>query len=103
LKLNSEVLKIVEIETLPSPKKSFESLSNKIQNEHEIHLGDSTISGARHLLRFFYKSPKIRQNLTATQIQKIINFADTMFSSEEDFFRIIFSDESRICFGPDYF
>jgi hypothetical protein len=63
-------LKIVEIENLHSPKKSLKSLLNKIQNEHEIELSEKTISRARHLLRFFYESSKIRQNLTITQIQK---------------------------------
>jgi hypothetical protein len=63
-------LKIVEIENLHSPKKSLESLLNKIQNEHEIELSEKTISRARHLLRFFYKSPKISENLATTQIQK---------------------------------
>jgi hypothetical protein len=116
LKLNYEAWKIVEIETFCSQKKSLESLSNKIQTNMKIDLDDSTISQARHLLRFLSKSPKSGQILTATQIQKRIDFAYTMFSSEKDFSRIIFineiqfvllqiifSNESRICFGANNF
>jgi transposase len=51
LKLNSEVMEIVEMETLHSPRQSLAILSNKIGSEHEIDLGEATFFRTRHLLR----------------------------------------------------
>ena len=66
-----------------------------------FNISTTSIYRIRKQLKFNYKSPKIRQQLTDRQIDNRNIFSHSLLQSDIDLSTIIFSDESRICLGPD--
>ena len=101
-KITNEMITLIESETLQNPKASIDDIRSSLrQNFQGISLSVGTVSKIRSELRFHYKPPKIRQELSPIQIKKRLRFAHTVLASGFDLSNIIFSDEARICNGPD--
>lgn len=99
--LTNEALTMIAALTVQNRMASCYSISQQMVQNGIIDCSPTTVYRGRHLLEFNYKPPKHRQNLSLIQKEKRYNFANSMLLSELDFTRIIFSDESRFCLGPD--
>ena len=91
----------IELQTLLNPRISIEKIRDRIRKNFHQDISAGTISKIRAELKFKYKPPKIRQLLTERQIRNRIKFAYTALTSEFNLENIVFSDEVRVCMGPD--
>lgn len=93
-------------------KHSFDKVNNTIQ--HYLRFGVppetpkigrptnlTTVRKARHMLKFNHKPPKHWQFLTGNQKFQRVQFANSLLCSDFNFDRIIFTNDSRFCLGPD--
>ena len=100
---NASLLTFITAQTVANRRVSCEFISKNwnFTNPVFAKVSTTTVWRSRHLLEYGYKPPKTRQKLTEAQIQKRNNFANSMLNEDIDFDKFVFSDESRICFGPD--
>ena len=91
----------VESQALQNPRMSIEDVRNAIRDNFQISVAVGTISKIRADLAFQYKPPKIWQHLSDEQKNRRIKFAITALQSGFNLSNIIFSDEVRVCLGPD--
>ena len=100
-KVTNPMKLFIESQTLQNTRLSIQDLRNAIKENIKTTISAGTISKIRGDLAFRYKPPKIRQELTAEQKNRRIKFAISALRSEFDLSNIIFSDEVRVCLGPD--
>lgn len=103
-KLTEEAKCIIKT-AIESDRRTTHSKLKRVLLENHIDLSIGSINMAIHQMRFLYKPPKVKQLLTEVQKQRRLTFAYSMLLSsgrqEIDLKKIIFSDESRFCKGPD--
>ena len=80
--------------------KKIASLCNN-NNQNTFTVSKTTVYDVRHALLYKFRPPKVRQVLTDIQIEKRNKFAHSVLDSNPDFRKFVFSDESRVCLGPD--
>ena len=99
--LTNHALTTIAALTVQNRMASCFAISQQLIQNGVLHCSPTTVWRGRQMLHFNYKPPKTRQHLTLPQKEKRVNFANSMLLSDFDFSRIIFSDESRFCLGPD--
>ena len=104
-KINTTLLTLfVKNQTYENRRMSCQRVSDLWNTEYGkdyFNISKTSIYRIRRQLKFNYKSPKIRQQLTDKQIDNRNIFSHSLLQSNIDLSTIIFSDESRICLGPD--
>ena len=97
------LLTFVQAQSLINRRISCEAIKDLWNQENRLYftVSESTIRRARHELKFNFRSPKIRQALSDSQITKRYSFATNFLRCGATSDKLIFSDESRICLGPD--
>ncbi len=100
---NKELLAFVEQKTRENRRTSCQRIASlwNHNNENTFTISATAIYDIRHALQYKFKSPKVRQVLTEYQIEKRNKFAHSLLDSNPDFKKFVFSDESRVCLGPD--
>ena len=102
LKVNAQVCEIVESETIRDPTIGGVALSHIIIDSLGVSLSKTTINQIRAQLKFHYSSPRRRQFLTESHIEKRINFCNGQLNGQIDWQNcVIFTDESRFCLHDD--
>lgn len=84
-----------------SPCYKLSKTWNQEKKYDSFTVSPSTIWRVRKEMHYNFKPPKIRQYLTDEQIHKRNIFAHSILQSDINLDSIVFSDESRICLGPD--
>ena len=101
-KLTPEIFAKVESETFQDPTIGGRTLSRVILNSLNVELSETTINFIRKQLNFHFSSPRRRQFLTETQIEKRINFCQDQLQNKINWENeVVFSDESRFCLHDD--
>ena len=101
---NPTLLNFVTLRTISNRRITAEQIAKEWNHQNYntfFPISPSTVNRARKVLEFKFLPPKSRQKLTDAQIENRERFAFSLLQSEIDFQSIIFSDESRICKGPD--
>ena len=99
--LNEDILVEICSKLLDNPHCSIREIRNSIFEKLGVTCSRGLIGQAIHKLRFQYKPPKARQMLTQIQKQMRVEFSYSALTSLDRFDNIMFSDESRFCFGSD--
>ena len=99
--LTNNALMMIAALTVQNRMSSNYAISQQLIQNGILGISPTTVWRGRHKLNFNYKPPKHKQHLTNTQKANRYNFANSLLLSNFDFSRIIFSDESRFCLGPD--
>ena len=99
--LTNQALTMITLLTVQNRMSSCLLISNQLKQNGILGCSPTTVRKGRHMLHFDYKPPKHRQFLSEEQKFQRVQFANSVLCSDFDFDRIIFSDESRFCLGPD--
>lgn len=83
------------------PHLSDARIAQLVTKNTSIQISRATVNRIEHLLRFHFLPPKIRQNLTETQMMKRILFCRRVLIDEISGDEIVFTDESRFVLGTD--
>jgi transposase len=93
-KISSDTISYIEQSTIEDPFMASRTLSLKICESFNISIGHSTVNTIRHLLKFRYRPPRIRQQLTPYQILQRIAFCHEAEIQEIDWgSEVVISDE----------
>ena len=76
-------------------------MAKMINAKFHVNVSRVTVQRRRRELRYEYRPPKVKQNLTEAQRHVRIEFCRYMLEKRDTFGDIVFSDESRFCRGPD--
>ena len=88
--------------TIKNPAISAFEISQTFFNEYDISISPSSINNYRNeKLNFDFKIPKIRQELSESQMKTRYLFSNSVLANKIDVSKIIFSDESRFCLLND--
>ena len=99
--LTNQALSMITMLTVQNRMSSCHAISMKLQQNGIHGCSATTVWRGRRDLQFNFKPPKHRQFLTLQQKEQRKIFANSLLCSDFDYERIIFSDESRFCMGPD--
>ena len=101
-KVTPEIRALVDAETRYNGSVPDQSLADKIGDLTGVVLSHDTIRRVRHELGFNYRPRMVIQELSEEQKRQRRDFCRWVLKKPDlDFSKIIFSDESRICEGPD--
>lgn len=101
---NTMLTQFIKQQTLENRRVSCTKIADSwnYSQAHYFSISPESVRRVRHDLNFHYKPPKIRQKLTTKQMRKRYIFSQSVLQREDfDITKIVFSDESRICLGPD--
>lgn len=99
--LTSQLCHYIDFYTLLDAKLSNTQLKNLLYQQHSIDVSESTINRGRHLLKFCFKPPKIKQALTDDQIILRQQWLEDFKNNKNIYKNLIFTDESRFCEESD--
>lgn len=101
-KVTNEIRAIVERETLADGALHDQELADRIKAMTGTVISHDTVRLIRHDAGFCFRARMTIQALTDRQKNQRLEFCQWMLGQENiDFSRIVFSDESRFCQGPD--
>ena len=101
-KVTPEIRALVEAETRQDGSVPDEVLAHKVSDLTGVTLSHDTIRRVRQDLGFRYRPRMVVQELSEEQKLQRREFCRWILQQDElDFSKIVFSDESRICEGPD--
>ena len=100
--MTPEIRALVDAETRADGSVPDAVLARKVSDLTGVMLSHDTISRLRHELGFTYRPRFVVQELSEDQKRQRRDFCRWILQQDElDFSKIVFSDESRICEGPD--
>ena len=94
-KLDEEKYQIIDDMISCNGKYVIEDVQNEIEAKTNVKISKSSISDALKLLKFKYRPPKKRPNLSNVQKENRLKFCRSMLKNRIPFEKLIFSDESR--------
>lgn len=101
-KVTPEIRAFVEAETRQDGSVPDEVLAHKVSDLTGVTLSHDTIRRVRHDLGFRYRPRMVVQELSEEQKRQRREFCRWILQQDGlDLSKIVFSDESRICEGPD--
>ena len=100
---NQSVVQYIETQTLLDARLSDGDLARLVEKDLGVTVHRTTILRVRRRLGFSYRPPMVIQDLNSTQKGQRLQFATEMLRALNScpWMKIIFSDESRFCLGPD--
>lgn len=99
--LTINVIKYIEQISIADGTLSDQKIADEVYKRYNLRYCRQTICKIRKNLGFTYRPPYTVQFLTNEQMKSRVEFCKKMLESNIDFDRIVFSDESRFCLGPD--
>ena len=100
-KVTEEICSFIEAQSLLNSLYTNEEIRDQIREKFDVSLSVSSVSTARVKLGFRWRPPMRVQYLSDSQKFMRIQFATDMLTENIDSRKIIFTDESRFCVGPD--
>lgn len=101
-KVNSDIIEMIESETLKDPRVGGRNLSNIILTSLHIELSHTTINQIRNNLHFRFTHPRRRPFMTEKHISYRMEFSQAQIAGQIDWGEmVVFSDESRFCMRDD--
>lgn len=101
-KVTPEVRTLIEAETLADGTLHDQQLADKIGRLTGVTISHDSVRRVRHELGFNYRPKMAIQELTEVQKKQRLDFCHWILANNEvDFQKIVFTDESRFCAGPD--
>ena len=100
-KISPEVRIFVEANLRADATICDEKMASLVQERFGISIHRTSICRMRRDLQYFYRPPKVIQNLTEEQRDARIEFCRWVLQNQAKIPNLIFSDESRFEIGPD--
>ena len=103
VKVSQPIVEEIDERTFQDPHIGAQKLAKVILEKLGIRLSAPTINKIRAELHYTFKFPRKRSFLTSAHISKRIKFCEKAKISETPQWdaNVVFSDESRFCFGDD--
>lgn len=94
--VNSILVNKIDVISIHDAKLSDSQIALQLRETDHITVSRSSVNRAHHLLNYKWRPPKKIQALTDLQVQKRLDFCNSILNDPHvDFTKIIFSDESR--------
>ena len=101
-KVTPEIRALIEAETLHDGTIHDQELADKIAHLTGVSISHDSVRRVRHELGFSYLPKMAVQELSDVQKRQRRDFCQWILTNDEiDFEKIVFTDESRFCAGPD--
>lgn len=101
-KVSPNISFIIEAETLSNGALHDQELADLILERHGVVISHDTVRRVRQSHGFRFRPRMVVQDLTESQKSQRLEFCQWMLNRDDiDFSKIVFSDESRFCKGPD--
>ena len=101
-KVTSDIRTLIETETLADGTLNDQQLADKIDRLTGVTISHDSVRRVRHELGFHYRPKMVIQELSEVQKKQRCDFCRWVLTNDQiDFQKIVFTDESRFCQGPD--
>lgn len=101
-KVTSDIRTLIETETLADGTLNDQQLADKIDRLTGVTISHDSVRRVRHELGFNYRPKMVIQELSEVQKKQRCEFCHWVLTNDQvDFQKIVFTDESRFCAGPD--
>ena len=101
-KVTPKIRRFIEVETLANGALRDQELADMIAEQENVRISHDTLCRVRRSLGFKFRPRMVVQELSETQKSQRLDFCRWILgSSNVDFSKIVFSDESRFCQEPD--
>ena len=100
-KITQEIRDFMDINWGMNSMISDAQMASMVTERFGVTLSPSSARRERNRLKYFYRPPRVKQELTKEQKQLRFEFCKWVLSNEEKIPNIVFSDESRFERGPD--